>query len=63
MTCHCKGLQIMDLRRSFLEAHGVEQLLVVAVPHDAGHGGINRAARGFHQIPLGRSLFDDTKVA
>ena len=49
--------------RSFLEAHGVEQLLVVAVARNAGHGGVNRAARSFHQIPLDRSLFDDTKVA
>jgi len=52
----------MALRRSLLEAHGVEQLLVAAVPHEAGHGGINRAARSFYQIPLGRSLFDDTRV-
>ncbi len=52
----------MALSRSLLEAHGVDQLLVAAVPHEAGHGGINRAARSFHQIPLGRSLFDDTRV-
>lgn len=38
-------------------------LIIVGTNQAVLSTGLNQATRGFHQVPLGRACFDDTKVA
>ena len=37
-------------------------LIIVGTNQAIANTGVNQATRRFHQVPLGRAYFDDTKV-
>ena len=45
-----------------LSAYQPSSLIIVGSNQALMSTGINTATRAYHQIPLGRSFFDDTKV-
>lgn len=48
--------------RSLLEMYEPSALITVGTNQAISNTGVNQASRGFHQVPLGRAYFDDTKV-
>lgn len=48
--------------RSLLQIHEPCVLITVGTNQAVASTGLNQATRQFHQVPLGRGCFDDTKV-
>lgn len=48
--------------RSILQMYEPSALIIVSTNQAIANTGVNQATRRFHQVPLGRASFDDTKV-
>lgn len=48
--------------RSLLQIYEPSVLITVGTNQAVASSGLNQATRQFHQVPLGRGCFDDTKV-